>query len=124
MNQKKLVTEIFLKYADFPGITTDLKKILKYTESANRFFINSIINEEPETMSITPEVKAVSLNIIETVLGCVNTLTPDINESTLTDTLTAALAGRSTAERRYLLDSVSLTLEKIKELAARVGKHV
>lgn len=51
MDHTKCINDVLNKYSDFPSIQSDMRKLLKYTESQFRMFLTPIIKNENLPMS-------------------------------------------------------------------------
>lgn len=47
MNHSKVIQDVIQKYADFPSVQKDMKKLLGYIESQQRMFISATLKTEP-----------------------------------------------------------------------------
>lgn len=64
MNHQKLISDTIAKYADFPGIARDMRRILKYAESANRMFLSQFVKDTPPTDDASLAAKDAELDEI------------------------------------------------------------
>lgn len=58
MNQIKCINDVLDQYKDRPEVQSDIKKVLKYSESYFRFFATSIINRPEESMTPAEKLDA------------------------------------------------------------------
>lgn len=49
MNHTKVITDVLAKYADFPTVQNDMRKLLGYAESQFRMFLTPIIRSTTDT---------------------------------------------------------------------------
>lgn len=104
MNHQKLIADTIAKYADFPTIQRDMRRILKYAESANRMFLCQFVKDTPPTEDASLAAKDAELDAILAKFADRPSFAPAINRLGVLATR-SAYGENHLAEVRAILDS-------------------
>lgn len=64
MDQSKCINDVISKYQDFPTIQTDIKRVIKYTESQFRLFCKKFLNDTDRTEEETVKGITHAVNVV------------------------------------------------------------
>lgn len=104
MDQAKCINDVIRKYSDFPTIQRDMKRLIKYCESANRMFMTQFTKDTPSTDDAILAAKDAELDAILSKFSDRPSFAPAINRLGVL-ALRTAYGENHLAEIRAILDS-------------------